>query len=165
MREEVFARQAGLLGRIAETQVHLRTQIYKLVVGQEQLRQSASKEVSIHLGELMKLYGESSVLLPMELCTELVGVISQGGELLSLHDNGHPLSDSSFGDMLARSAKLTLLSRTFLGVDQLNNDNLRLLSDPETYAQIATAEIAVFEQMQQSNDVEQRAKGIVQAAR
>ena len=97
------------------------------------------------LGESVRDYSElqeeGAAILPTELWAEVNQLNSAMTGILVAYDEGQGISPESMFDFVARSAKVALISRAVLGIDELTTESLKLYSSEENLKRVAELEL------------------------
>ncbi len=90
---------------------------------------------------------KASALLPTELWVEIKRLSSLMTELITNYDENAILDENSLSKLAGMDAKVALVSRVVLGIDELIEESLKLFSSTKDFERVAKIEPAYFERL------------------
>jgi hypothetical protein len=147
MREALFGKQMELISRIMHKSGRVRVFATILTGKDEGFRDRAREDMGECVREFSEMQNESDAILPTELWVEVRRLSDHMVELLVRYDEDGQIEPDGLARLVAISAKVGLLSRSVMGVDELTDESLALFSSKKDYERLAEIEVESFERM------------------
>ncbi|MEQ9398151.1 MAG: hypothetical protein RJQ04_03195 [Longimicrobiales bacterium] len=127
-REHLYAQQVDLAVEVIGLVGRVRNFSAILMSGETSMfHVRAQEDLTETIADLSKASSVSAAILPVELYVQVSSLSTLVAGFAARHDAGEDVS--TFPDQLAgTSAKLALMLRTFLGVEELSEEGARLLA-------------------------------------
>jgi len=147
MREALFGKQMELISKIMHKSGRVRVFATILTGKDEGFRDRAREDMGECVREFSEMQNESDAILPTELWVEAKRLSDHMVELLVRYDEEGQIEHDNLMRLVAISAKVGLLSRSVIGVDELTNESLALFSSKKEYEKLAEIEVESFERV------------------
>ncbi|HXC43139.1 MAG TPA: hypothetical protein VNY51_06430 [Candidatus Dormibacteraeota bacterium] len=147
LREALFDKQLDIISRIMHKGGRIRVFATILTGKDEGFRDQARNDMGECVREFSEIQEESDAILPTELWVEVKHLTDHMVKLLVRYDEDGQIEPDDLARLLAMSAKVGLLSRAVIGVDELTDESLALFSSKKSYQSLAEIEVEHFERM------------------
>jgi len=144
LREALFNKQLDIIARIIRKQGKFRVFAIILAGEDDTYKDQARGDIGDCTKDFSKIQEEGAAILPTELWVEVKKMNYHMTKILVSYDEGKGISEDSFKTLVAMMAKIGLLARTVIGVDQLTEESLSLFSSKKEYENLANIEIEHF---------------------
>lgn len=145
------ARSAPLRGLLYSKQIELITQIIHkqgrfrifatLLVGDDPTyKDQAREDIRVCVKDYSELTEKVAAILPTDLWVEIKQLSSYMTELVVNYDENGKLDEKDMVKLSGMDAKVALVSRALLGVDELSNESLKLFSSAQNFERLAIIE-------------------------
>lgn len=151
-REALFKKQLDIIARAIHKQGRFRIFATILAGEDDTYKGQAREDIGDCTKDFSGIQEEGAAILPTELWIEVKKLNDHMTEILVNYDAGSGISEDSFQTLVTMMAKIALLSRTVIGVDQLTEESLRLFSSKKEYENLANIEIDNFRKMLEKAD-------------
>jgi len=146
LRELLYSKQVELISKIIHKQARYR--VYATVLSDAAT--AAFHERALEdIGECVKEYSElteqAAAILPTDLWIEIKRLSTAMTDLTVDYDEVSKIDEDKLIAIMAIDAKVALLSRAVLGVDELSDESLKLFSSPKSVDRLASLELEDLE--------------------
>lgn len=133
LRELLYSKQIELITQIIGKQSRFRV-FASLLVGDDPTYKDRAR---VDIGNCVKNYSEltekAAAILPTELWIDIKRLSNYMTELVVIYDENRKLDKEHTAKLSAMDAKVALISRAVLGVDELTQESLELFSSGKNY--------------------------------
>lgn len=154
LQQALFTKQIDLLSKIALQHSRLRVFLTLLQGPDDTFFEQAREDTRHQFVELAKLEEEAAVVLPVELWVAIRELNNHLSELIQEFDDKSAIGEEGFKTMVAMMAKVALISRAVLGVDELTGKSLDLFSSQKEFQRLAKIEVDYFERIYEKNKLD-----------
>jgi hypothetical protein len=152
LRELLYSKQVDLISKIIQKQARYR--VYATVLSDDKTTTFHERALE-DIGECVKEYSElterAAAILPTDLWVEIKRLSTAMTDLLGDYDEVSKIDQDKLITIMAIDAKVALLSRAVLGVDELTDESLRLFSSTKSFERLATLESKELEERARKN--------------
>jgi hypothetical protein len=152
LRDKLFEKQIEIIVRLFHKQSRIRVFSDVLRGKDMELRERAREDIGNLVMEYCEIEEQSAAILPVELWIEIKRLTEFYVDFVVAFDNNNRISEPMREEMLARITKISLLSRTVLGVDELTEESIALFSSPKEYEKLAGLELDHFKKASKQTD-------------
>jgi hypothetical protein len=145
LRESLFNKQLELVIKIMQKKEQFRIFATILTGSDESYKILAREDIGLCVKNFSDLEEEGSALLPVELWVEIRQLSAQMIAILVEYDNSNGITEGVMREFVSRCAKVALLCREVIGVDELTKESLKLLSQKKDYENLFSLEVKYFE--------------------
>jgi hypothetical protein len=147
LRELLYSKQVELISKIIHKQARYR--VYATVLSGDET--AAFHERALEdIGECVKEYSElteqGAAILPTDLWVAIKHLSSAMTDLVVDYDEVSKIDQDKLLAIIAMDAKVALLSRAVLGVDELTDESLRLFSTRKGLESLTNIELRELEE-------------------
>lgn len=147
LRETLFKKQLDLISRIMHKLGIIRDLVIIMAGENTTFKDKSRNEIREYIRELCEMENEASALLPTELYIEIKRLSYHLTNLLANYDQSNIIDRKGYTTLSAIAAKVALISRTVIGVDELTIDSLSLFSSKNHYNNLTNIEIEQFQEI------------------
>jgi hypothetical protein len=147
LRQALFSRQLDLVSRILVTQSRIRTFAAILAGEDVTFKDRARADIGESVKMFAEIEAEGAALLPTELWIELKHLTEKVVALLCDYDKTQKIEGGELSRIVAMSAKVALICRAVIGVDELTEESLTLFSSKKAYEDLTEIDYGHFEQL------------------
>ncbi|MCL5950278.1 MAG: hypothetical protein M1132_00910 [Chloroflexi bacterium] len=147
LREGLFNNQLDLISRMLFKVGRIRVFATMLVDKDNTFKDQARDDIGECVREYSEMQDEAAALLPAELWVEVKRLNDYLAEFLVCYDEGQQVDLNNLTNLSAMAAKVALLGRVVIGVDELTGESLSLISNRKNYERVANVGIDYFERM------------------
>lgn len=147
-RQTLFLKQVETSVEIVHLQSRIRVFATLLSSKESPYLKEARRDIGEHYRQFVEAQEKAAVLLPVELWVEVKGLSDEMSDAIGEFDSQGIIEQGRMKTLIARMAKVALLSRVVIGSDELTEPSIELFSSQTEYVRIADLEIAHFEEIQ-----------------
>ena len=151
LRESLFNQQLDLIKKIIYKQGRIRIFVAILNDPDSPFTEEARNDVRECVRDYSELQEEGAAILPTELWVEINQLNDFVTGILVSYDEGRGVGLENMRELAARAAKVALLSRVILGIDELTEESLKIYSSKKNLDRVASLEIEHFKDMHDKN--------------
>ncbi|MFJ3448028.1 hypothetical protein ACIPM0_07330 [Pseudomonas sichuanensis] len=145
LRDALFTRQLDTAMQIGHLQSRIRV-FATLMSGEgSPYALQARNDIADYYKQYCELEEKSAVIMPVEFWLELKGMSKQYCDVLEEFDEDGVVSAISLSKLESRMAKMALLCRALIGVDELSDNARSLFSGKKSYDHVVGMDVSVFE--------------------
>lgn len=141
LREALYVRQFDLITRIISKQGRVRVFATILAGKDNTYKEQAREDIGNCVKEFSEYQEEGAAILPTELWIEIKKTDDYMADILVNYDEGKGVSEDDIKTLAAMMAKVCLLSRVVIGVDELTEESVKLFSSKKEYEKLANIKI------------------------
>jgi hypothetical protein len=149
LRESLFNQQLALVQQLIFKQARARVFLTVLTDKGGPYEEQARDDVGEVVREYSELQEKGAAVLPTELWVEIKKLNGAMTDLLIKYDSDGGIVKEDLDPLVARDAKVALLSRVSLGIDELTAESLKLYSSESEFSKVASLEVEHFLKMQE----------------
>jgi hypothetical protein len=147
LRELIYSKQLDLISTMLHKQGRISVFIVLLLGDDPEIRERAREDMRIVVKELSELGEEATAIFPTNLWLEAKRLLVFVLDFLVKYDEQKPYPEDIKEELSARLAKVALIARAVLGVDELTEESLRLFAKKEDFERLAELEIIDFKEI------------------
>mgnify|MGYP000418546229 CR=1 FL=1 len=144
LREALFDKQLEMITKIIHKQGRIRVFATILDGDDEASKEQARDDMGECIRQFSELQEEAAAILPTELWVEVKQLNNQMIQMLVDYDEDKGITEDHLTELAAREAKVGLLSRAVLGVDELTEQSMNLFTKKNSLERLADMEIEHF---------------------
>jgi len=141
IRELLYARQLDLILRILRVVGRARLCATILVSDDETFKEQARDDMRIAVSRLSHLTNDAAALLPTDLFAEVRKLSDIAVDVVSKIEESEPTTSIR---LEAQAAKTALMARALLGVDELSDESMKLISGKSPLLRLSAIELREF---------------------
>ncbi len=154
LRELLYSKQVELISKIIHKQARYR--VYATVLSGSEtavFHERARADIRECVKEYSELTEQAAAILPTDLWVEINRLSTSMTDLTVDYDATSKIDKDKLIEIVAIDAKVALLSRAVLGVDELTDESLRLFSKRKEFESLTNLELKELEERaRQSTD-------------
>ena len=147
LRELLYSKQLELITKIIYKQARFQVYAILLSSSNSEFKKRAREDSGSCVKEYSELTEKASAILPTDLWVEVKKLSDYMAGLLIGFDKRGSLDEQSISRLEGMGAKVVLVSRAILGVDQLTEESLKLFSAFKDLKQAVAIEPEYLEQL------------------
>jgi hypothetical protein len=147
LRELLYAKQIELITQMIHKQARFRVYATILSSGDPGFKDIARDDIGDCFKEYSETTEKAAALLPTELWVEIKRLETLMSELIDNYDKSAIINEESLLKLAGMDAKVALVSRVVLGVDELTEESLKLFSSTKGFERVAKIEPEYFEHL------------------
>ncbi len=151
LREALFGKQLDLISRIVHKEGRVRVFATILTGKDEGFRDRARDDIGECVREFSEMQDEGAAILPTELWIEIKRLTEHMTTLLVQYDENGQIEPDGLTKLCAMAAKVALISRVVIGVDELTGESLALFSGTKDYERLAELEVEYLERVSKNS--------------
>jgi hypothetical protein len=140
LRELLYSKQVEIITQLISKQARFRVFATLLVGDDPAYKDRARLDIGICVKNYSILTEKAAAILSTELWIDLRRLSNYMTELVVLYDENHKLDKEHIAKLSALDAKVLLISRAVLGVDELTQESLELFSSGKKYEGLVNIE-------------------------
>ena len=152
MRELLYSKQVELISKIIHKQARYR--VYATVLSDDvtaAFHERAREDLRECVREYSELTEQAAAILPTDLWIEIKRLSMAMTDLTVDHDEASKIDKDQLIRIMAIDAKVALLSRAVLGVDELSEESLKLFSNRKGFESATSVELGELENLVRQN--------------
>ena len=154
LREALFKKQLDIIARIMHKQGRFRVFATILTGEDDMFEDQARKEIGDCTRDFSEIQEEGAAILPTELWIEVKKLNDYMINILLSYDEGKGLSEDSLRTLAAMMAKIGMLARIVIGVDELTEESLTLFTSKKKYEKLASIKIKQLKKLHEKINAE-----------
>jgi len=139
-REMLYSKQIQLIIQIIHKQSRFHIFATLLVGDDSTYKDQAREDIRICLKDYSELTEKAAAILPTDLWVEIKQLSSYMTKLVVNYDENGKLEGEDIKKLSAKGAKVGLISRAILGVDELSDESIKLFSSTDNIERLAKIE-------------------------
>jgi len=140
LRELLYSKQIELIPQIIHKQGRFRVFATLLVGDDPTFKDRARDDIRGCIKDYSELTEKAAAILPTDLWVEISQLSNYMTELAVNFDENGKLDEKDMVKLSAMDAKVALVSRALLGVDELSDESLKLFSSVQDFERLAKIE-------------------------
>jgi len=144
LREALFHKQLEIITKVIHKQGRIRVFATILSGDDDTFEEQARDDIGECVREFSELQEEAAAILPTELWVEVKQLNDQMIQMLVDYDEGKGVTENHLRELAAREAKVALLSRVVMGIDELTEQSMNLFTKKNNFERLADMEIDHF---------------------
>ena len=153
LRKLLYSRQIELISKLICTQGRFRVYATIMMGNEQTFKDRARDDIGESLKKHSEFTDEAAAIFPTELWIEVKKLNSAMADLLTSYDETKCVKEEKLKELSAIDAKVALVSRAVLGVDELTEESLRLFSSTKEFEKLATLESKELERFAREKNV------------
>ncbi len=147
MREMLYAKQIDLIVSIIFKIERIRIFVTILAGEDPTFKERARNDLGDGVKDISELTEKGAAILPTELWIEIKKLSSQVTSILVEYDKNESIDSDQLVKLSAMGAKVFLVARSVLGVDELSEESIKIFSSKKEFERLASIETSGFEAM------------------
>lgn len=152
LRKLLYSKQIELITQIIHRQGRFRVFATLLVGDDPTFKDRARDDIGGCVKDYSELKEKASAILPTDLWVEISQLSSYMTELAVNFDENGKLDEKDMVKLSAMDAKVALVSRALLGVDELSDESLKLFSSMKNFERLAKIELEELKVLKKRNN-------------
>jgi len=152
LRELLYSKQVELISKIIHKQARYR--VYATVLSDDvtaAFHERAREDIGERVKEYSELTEQAAAILPTDLWIEIKRLSTAMTDLVVDYDEVSKIDKDKLIAIMAIAAKVALLSRAVLGVDELSDESLKLFSKRKGFESATNIELSELEDLARQN--------------
>lgn len=146
-KQVLYNKQVDLFIKIIHKQGRFKVFATLLLPGAEEFAEKAYNDICELIKDYSILTEEAAAIIPADLWILYRNCSSAMSEFVDRYDKGLLTSTNDMLQFTAIDVKVALMTRSFIGVDKLSEENVRLFSTKNELRRVTEIEIDVFEEL------------------
>jgi len=152
LREMLYKEQLKFIKDILSVLGKVRNYAIILVSDDETFKEEARADLGESTKEISELTEITAAILPTEIWVEVRKARELIIDFAVRYDAGDDLTIEELHPIVGSSAKIALMSRAALGVDELSEDTLKLFSSTKAFQRLVDLDNSYFESISKNNN-------------
>lgn len=147
LREMLYAKQIDLIVSIISKIGRIRIFVTILAGEDPTFKERARDDLGDCVKDISELTEQGAAILPTELWIEIKKLSNQVTSISVEYDESDGIASDQLVKLTAMDAKVALVARSVLGVDELTEESIKIFSSKKEFERLASIETSSFEVM------------------